>query len=125
MSVILAQGSANVQQVAALLTTPLAYTTVMTTLDRLFKKGLLAREKHDRAFVYSASFTAREIEERRAKNLIQRFFNGSAERPEMLLSCLVDAVHYYDTGMLDQLENKIRVAKQRLLEDSSKPSGEC
>jgi predicted transcriptional regulator len=125
MSVILALGSANVQQVAAMLTAPLAYTTVMTTLDRLFKKGLLHRRKHDRAFVYSASLTAREIEERRAKNLIRGFFNGSTERPEILLSCLVDAVHLYDTGMLDELENKIRVAKQRLLEDSSKQSRKC
>lgn len=122
---ILDQGSANVQQVAALLTTPLAYTTVMTTLDRLFKKGLLHREKQDRAFVYSASLTAREIEERRAKGLIQRFFTGSAQRPELLLSCLVDAVHSYDTRMLDELEKKIRVAKQKLQENSAKQSGKC
>ena len=53
LSVLWSQGSANVQQVAERLSTVLAYTTVMTTLDRLFKKGLLQREKKDRAFIYS------------------------------------------------------------------------
>ena len=32
----------------------LAYNTVMTTLDRLFKKGLLAREKAGHAYAYRA-----------------------------------------------------------------------
>ena len=40
----------------------LAYTTVMTTLDRLFKKGLLARRKVGRAFVYRATASRAEIE---------------------------------------------------------------
>src|SRR5271169_2241346 len=35
----------------------LAYTTVMTTLDRLFKKGVLTREAEGRAFRYTARFT--------------------------------------------------------------------
>ena len=30
----------------------LAYTTVMTVLSRLFKKGLLERERHGRAYAY-------------------------------------------------------------------------
>lgn len=30
-----------------------AYTTLMTTLDRLFRKGTLLREKSGRAFYYS------------------------------------------------------------------------
>src|SRR5215208_7986295 len=35
----------------------LAYTTVMTVLDRLFDKGLVAREKEGKAFVYWPAFT--------------------------------------------------------------------
>jgi predicted transcriptional regulator len=34
----------------------IAYTTLMTTLDRLFKKNLLERRKDGRAFVYSRWF---------------------------------------------------------------------
>jgi predicted transcriptional regulator len=105
------------------LSTALAYTTVMTTLDRLFKKGLLQREKKDRAFIYSAHLTAREVEEQRASDLIRRFFSDSGERPDILLSCLVDAVHHYDTGMLDQLESKIRSARAHYLASDTKPNG--
>ena len=32
---------------------PLAYTTVMTVLDNLHSKGLVRREKHGKAYVYS------------------------------------------------------------------------
>jgi predicted transcriptional regulator len=123
LSVLWSQGSANVQQVAERLSTVLAYTTVMTTLDRLFKKGLLQREKKDRAFIYSAHLTAREIEEQRASDLVRRFFSDSRERPDILLSCLVDAVHHYDTAMLDQLESKIRSARARHLASDPESDG--
>jgi predicted transcriptional regulator len=111
MSVLWELGSASVQQVSERLSTVLAYTTVMTTLDRLFKKGVLQRQKKDRAFIYSAIVTAREVEGQRAAGLIRRFFSDSSERPDILLSCLVDAVHHYDTDLLQQLETKIRAAR--------------
>ncbi len=45
---------ATVKDVAELLSERgLAYTTLMTTLDRLFKKGLLVREKQGHAYAYS------------------------------------------------------------------------
>src|SRR5688572_15826530 len=44
-----------VREVAHRLGGKLAYTTVMTTLDRLYKKGLLARVKEGNAFVYRAA----------------------------------------------------------------------
>ena len=39
--------------------------TVMTTMDRLFKKGLLARRKAGRAFVYRAAATRQELTDQR------------------------------------------------------------
>src|SRR5438128_8928980 len=41
MEILWQRGESNVRDVAEKLDRPLAYTTVMTTLDRLFKKGLL------------------------------------------------------------------------------------
>lgn len=122
MGVLWTQGDSNVQQVASRLSANLAYTTVMTTLDRLFKKGLLRREKRDRAFIYSTALTPREVEGQRAADLIRRFFSDSRERPELLLSCLVDAVEGYDTTMLDQLEARIQAARTRNLAAGSKAS---
>jgi len=113
MSILLKQGSATVQQVSERLSTVLAYTTVMTTLDRLFKKGFLQRRKSDRAYIYSATLTSREIEDQRAAGLVRRFFTDSGEHPDILVSCLVDAVHQYDTRLLDQLESQIRAARAK------------
>jgi len=121
MGVLWTQGDSNVQQVASRLSAKLAYTTVMTTLDRLFKKGLLRREKRDRAFIYSTALTPRQVEGQRAADLIRRFFSDSGERPELLLSCLVDAVEGYDTAMLDQLEARIQAARARQLATNSDP----
>ena len=104
-------GSATVHEVCQRLNAGLAYTTVMTTLDRLFRKGLLKREKKNRAFLYSASLSARDLEGQRAASLIRRFFSESDVQPEVLISCLVDAVHEYDTGLLDELESRIAAAR--------------
>jgi predicted transcriptional regulator len=111
LSVLRVLGSATVQQVVEGLDTSLAYTTVMTTLDRLFRKGLLARHKQNRAFLYSVALSARDLEGHRAAHLVRRFFSESDVRTEILVSCLVDAVHHYDTDLLDQLESSIRTAR--------------
>lgn len=111
LSVLRRLGSATVQQVAERLDTGLAYTTVMTTLDRLYRKRLLERRKQNRAFLYSLALSARDLEGRRAAQLIRRFFSESDARPEILVSCLVDAVHGYDIDLLDQLEASIRDAR--------------
>ena len=116
MSVVWREGgSVSVLHVAERLSTSLAYTTVMTTLDRLYKKGLLLREKKNRAFVYSAAITEDEAEGRRAANLIQSFFNGTLGEPNMLVSYLVDALSDYDSELLDELESKVRRVKERTL----------
>ena len=85
----------------------------MTTLDRLFKKGFLQREKQDRAYIYSPTLTSKQIEDERAAGLVRRFFADSEEHPDILVSCLVDAVHDYDKRLLDQLESKIRAARAK------------
>ena len=120
LAVLRELGSATVQQVAARLDAALAYTTVMTTLDRLFRKGLLEREKVNRAFLYSPGLSARDLEEQRAAHLIRRFFSESDSRSDILVSCLVDAVHDYDTDLLDQLESTIRSARAQTAPPRSK-----
>ena len=41
LDVLWSKGECSVREVLGHLERPLAYTTVMTTLDRMFKKGLL------------------------------------------------------------------------------------
>jgi predicted transcriptional regulator len=107
-------GESSVRDVVDKLDTRLAYTTVMTTLDRLFKKGLLDRYKSERAFVYSARLSSHEWERRRAGDLVAGFLSGPQPSRELLLSSLVDAVGHHDALLLDQLEERIRDKRREL-----------
>lgn len=112
MAVLWGRGESSVREVVQRLGRPLAYTTVMTTLDRLFKKGMLDRRKADRAFLYSPRLSRREWERKRAGDLVAGFLAGPEPSRELLLSCLVEAVGQYDEALLDELEKKIRTRRR-------------
>jgi len=90
-----------------------AYTTVMTTMDRLFRKGLLARRKVGRAFVYSAAASRKEIEGAVANELVRSLIHGETGEPLPILSSLVDAVSDRDRALLAELERLIREKRRR------------
>ena len=114
LEVLWGRGESNVREVAESLDRPLAYTTVMTTLDRLFKKGLLDRRKSERAFFYSPRLSRRELETRRAGDFVAGFLDAPQTMRELLVSCLVDAVGQQDEAILDELERKIRSKRREL-----------
>ncbi len=117
MDVVWAGGQWTVRDVVQKLERTLAYTTVMTTLDRLFKKGMLDRTKSERAFVYSAALSRSQWERKRAGSLLADLLGGSQPARELLLSSLLDAVGQYDAQLLEQLEQRIRDKRRELLED--------
>ena len=114
MEVMWLTGTCNVRDVVRNLDRDLAYTTVMTTMDRLYKKGLLDRTKCERAFLYSARVSKESWERQRTGDLLAGFLSGTQPSREMLLSCLVDAVGEHDPNLLDELEAKIQ-SKRRAL----------
>ena len=114
MEILWARGESSVHDVVDQLARPLAYTTVMTTLDRLYKKGLLARRKADRAFVYMPRQSRAEWERQRADEFLAAFLAGPAPSGDLLISCLVDAVGQQDATLLDELERRIRVKRREL-----------
>jgi predicted transcriptional regulator len=114
MQILWARGESNVRDVVQQLGRPLAYTTIMTTLDRLYKKGLLDRRMPDRAFLYSARFSRREWERTQAENVLTDFLTGPQASRELLLSSFLDAVGEHDTALLDELERKIRRKRREL-----------
>lgn len=119
MELVWARGDASVRDVLDRLERPLAYTTVMTTLDRLYKKGLLERRKSDRAFVYSARMSRTEWEQQLAGHLVAGLLGDPQNSSDLLISCLVDAVGQRDEKLLEELERKIR-SKRRELERRKK-----
>ncbi len=93
-----------------------AYTTIMTTLDRLYKKGLLNRRKESRAFIYSAKYSLSELERGVAEDVISSLLDAGTERVEPVLACIVDAVSDHDRDLLDELERLVQ-EKRRSLEN--------
>jgi predicted transcriptional regulator len=116
MEIVWLRGESSVRDVAAQLERPLAYTTVMTTLDRLYKKNLLDRRKAERAFLYSPRFSRSDWERKRADTLLAGFLMGSQPSRDVLISCLVEAVGQYDEALLNELEKKVRAKRKELLQ---------
>ena len=67
-----------VQQIVAL-SRPLAYTTIMTVLDRLVRKGKLTRRKVGRSFVYCPAATRDTLRRVAVRALLDGFFDGSED----------------------------------------------
>lgn len=86
----------------------IAHTTVLTTLDRMYRKGYLTREKQAKAFVYAPRYTRDEFERMLAQEVLGALIGHFTEPA---LSTFVDLVSD-EPGALDQLEEKIR-AKRR------------
>jgi predicted transcriptional regulator len=91
----------------------LAYTTVMTTLDRLHKKGLLERRKLGRAFLYTPRMSRAELTHGIAHDLIDGLLEGGRD-VEPVLACIVDAVTTRDRALLDELDRLIAEKKREL-----------
>ncbi len=64
----------------------LAYTTVMTVLDRLEKRGGVSRRKQGRSFVYVPRLSREELRKFAVKEVVDRFFDGSPEALKRFLS---------------------------------------
>ncbi len=59
---------------------PLAYTTVLTVLDRLVRKGALARVKQGKAYHYDPAFSYEESRQKAVAELTDFYFEGSIEK---------------------------------------------
>ena len=68
---------------------PLAYTSVLTTVRILEKKGYVRHRQLGRAFLYSACVAEQEAGQSEVRHMLQRFFGNSRE--QLLLSLLGDS----------------------------------
>ena len=83
-----------------------AYTTLMTTMDRLHRKGVLERRKIGRAFVYRPVSSRAELESALVTRALQPFLRGDSAQP--ILSFFVEEVSRHDDRLLDELERLVR-----------------
>jgi len=92
----------------------IAYTTLMTTLDRLYRKGLLERSKAGRAFLYWPRMSRAQFHSAQAAQVVRSALAGGRAEPELLLSSLVDAVTEQDQALLDELESLVRARRKSI-----------
>lgn len=74
-------GEGNVKDVQEIVirTRPLAYTTIMTVLDRLVRKGKVSRRKVGRAFVYTPEASRDQMRHTALREFLDAFFDGSMQ----------------------------------------------
>lgn len=82
MSVVWDQGEATVREVKDGLTKrrPLAYTTVMTVMSILEKKGFLKHRVQGRAYVYSPTVRREKVIASALRRMAKTLFDGSPEK---------------------------------------------
>jgi predicted transcriptional regulator len=91
----------------------LAYTTVMTTLDRLFKKGLLERSEDGRAFRYAPRYSREELHQEAAGRAFRQLLDASPAS-SLPLSFLVEIVGERDAELLDDLRELVERKRREL-----------
>jgi predicted transcriptional regulator len=90
-----------------------AYTTVMTTLDRLYKKGLLDRAAEGRAYRYRPRQTEEEFNRTNVAAGLEELFR-SVRGGQAPLSFLVDEITKHDAELLDELQRAIEAKRREL-----------
>ncbi len=95
-----------------------SYSTIMTTMDRLFKKGLLDREPQGRAFRYSARVGPKELEHLTAVKNIEQLLGS--KYASLHLSYFVEAVSEKDASLLDHLQTLVERQRAELRKEKEK-----
>lgn len=107
-------GEVSVRDVHRAFDERVAYTTLMTTLDRLFKKNLLDRRKDGRAFLYSALVSREDFDRGIKADVIDGLLGYGADEVEPVLACIVDTISDRDRELLDELDRLVQEKKKEL-----------
>jgi predicted transcriptional regulator len=107
------RGEVSVRDICVAFGDQVAYTTIMTTLDRLYKKHLLERRKSGRAFLYSPAVSREQLETGIREDVIEGLLDRT-EGIQPVLACIVDAVSERDRELLDELERLVLEKKRQL-----------
>ena len=91
----------------------LAYTTLMTTLDRLYRKGVLIRHRQGRAFAYEPRCTRQEMLSEAVSGQMRGLL-GASDADKVILSALVRCVGSKDAALLDELDLLVQAERARL-----------
>jgi len=111
MKVLWRYPGASVAQVRASLPRPLAYTTVMTVLDRMSAKALVERRKNGRAYLYTAALDLETARRNAVSGLAVRFFDSDPAALARYASRL--RLHDGATGAVPEPQRQTRATPRR------------
>ena len=85
-------GEGNVEDVRKVVaqSRPLAYTTVLTLLDRLTRRGAVSRRKEGRGFRYQPTVERDRLRRLALRQFLEYHFEGSAAKLRVFLEVPVD-----------------------------------
>jgi predicted transcriptional regulator len=117
-------GEASVREIQTGLapTLPRAYTTIMTIMDRLAQKGIVVRRKAGRAYVYRPSLSAEQARAHAVAQIVQGFFDGSADALAAHLSAGVLAPPDALATRTPREARRVAAARGRVMESQSPPA---
>src|SRR6202789_1981398 len=81
MNMLWPMGEGTVREIRDALASrrPRAYTTIMTIMDRLARKGVVERRKTGRAYIYKPNLSAEEARAQALGQVVENYFGGSKE----------------------------------------------
>ena len=112
------KGSATVREMMDDGFEDLAYTPVMTTRDRLFKKDILARTEEGRAFRYVPRLTREQLHCEAAGHALRQFLDASPAS-SLPLSFLVEILSERDAQLLEDLWRLVEQKRNELSQRES------
>jgi predicted transcriptional regulator len=120
LEVLWARGCGTVRELLQDGCEDLAYTTVMTTLDRLFKKDVLTRAEEGRAFRYTPRCSREEFHCEAVGHAVRELLdvNPASSLP---LSFLVELLGERDAQLLDELRTLVERKRRELSSQERKP----
>lgn len=116
MEILWRCGECKVRDVMKALERDLAYTTVMTTLDRLFRKNFVSRRKHARAYLYVPRVTYQDWKDALTRQWIEKLLAGPKISRELLIECLMEVVGQQDADVAKEIAKMVH-EKSRTAEE--------
>jgi predicted transcriptional regulator len=107
-------GEVTVRDIHRVFDERVAYTTLMTTLDRLYKKNLLDRRKDGRAFLYAARVSREDLDRGIKEDVVDGLLGQGADGVEPILACIVDTISEHDRELLDELDRLVQEKKREM-----------
>ena len=110
MEAVYRLGRASVSDVLAQLPDPPSYSSVRAMLGKLQRKGYLRSEQDGPRYIYTPALSRENARRTALKNLLDTFFNGSAEQAAVALLQMSDTT--VPATVLDRLHERVRRARK-------------